>query len=409
MNWRGTAAKVLLTSLMAAALVLNLMSCSARIEQPKELGAKTAPIQLAQNISEVSPPAVIQELRDSLKIYRPQVAILSPQPDEVLQDTTVNVRFQVQDLPIFKNPDLGLGPHLHVILDNQAYIAVYDLNEPLTFQDLAPGTHTLRVFASRPWHESFKNEGAYTQTTFHLFTKTQDNNPDPALPLLTYSRPTGTYGAEPIMLDFYLTNAPLHLVAQQNSEDEIADWRIRVTIDGESFVIDRWEPIYLKGFKPGKNWVQLEFLDELGNPVKNAFNNTVRLITYEPKGKDTLSKLIRGELSATVAHGIVEQNYSAQKPVASPEPATTPEVLPPASEVLPEPAATPEVLPPASEVLPEPAATPEVLPPTSKVPSELAAPSDPVSPVELLSAPLDETLAPQLNQEDAATLDPERA
>jgi len=33
------------------------------------------------------------------------------------------------------------------------------------------------------------------------FTKTPDNNPD-AEPLLTYSRPKGSYGAEPILLDF---------------------------------------------------------------------------------------------------------------------------------------------------------------------------------------------------------------
>jgi hypothetical protein len=41
-----------------------------------------------------------------------------------------------------------------------------------------------------------------------------------------------------------------------------------------------------------------------------CFNNTVRLITYEPKGKDTLSKLVRGELTAAEARGIVDPNYS---------------------------------------------------------------------------------------------------
>jgi hypothetical protein len=151
-----------------------------------------------------------------------------------------------------QRPRSGLGPHLHVILDNQPYQAVYDLDKPLVFEDLPPGTHTLRVFRLPPWHESFKNEGAYAQTTFHIFTKTTDNNPDPALPLLTYSRPTGSYGAEPIMLDFYLTNAPLHLVAQESADDDIADWRIRVTANGQSFVLDRWQPVYLKGFKRGK-------------------------------------------------------------------------------------------------------------------------------------------------------------
>lgn len=337
-------AKALFLSVMTGLLVLSLIGCGDRsVGAGKDLGTTTptgaggsSSIQLA-GISEVSPPQVIQQLRQALEVYQPQVKIVSPQPDQVLQDNAVQVRLQVEDLPIFKNQELDMGPHLHVILDNQPYIAVYDLNQPLEFPDLSPGTHTLRVFASRPWHESFKNEGAYAQTTFHIFTKTEDNNPDPAQPLLTYSRPKGSYGAEPILLDFYLTNAPLHLVAQENPQDQIADWRIRCTINGSSFVIDRWEPIYLQGFKPGKSWVQLEFLDEQGNPVKNVFNNTVRVITYEPKGKDTLSKLVRGELSADAARGIVDQS-TAEIPQAEPK-APTPSPIP---TLIPSPTPSPE-------------------------------------------------------------------
>lgn len=345
-----TIVKACLVSLITGCLVLSLTSCGNSLPDsftsriPGEGKAlRAANSAQAGNFAEVSPPEAIQQLRQTLETYQPQVKILSPQPDEVLQDDKVTAQFQVQDLPIFKNSELDLGPHLHVILDNQPYIAVYDSKAPLVLPDLAPGTHTIRVFASRPWHESFKNEGAYAQTTFHIFTKTDDNNPNPAQPLLTYSRPKGSYGAEPILLDFYLTNAPLHLVAQENPQDEIADWRIRCTINGNSFVLDRWEPIYLKGFKPGKNWVQLEFLDEQGNPVKNVFNNTVRVITYEPKGKDTLSRLIRGELSADAARGIVEPNFTAvteTKPTpvpTAPVPTTTPIPTPSAEETSPTP------------------------------------------------------------------------
>lgn len=328
-NWLQKITKALCASLITGVLVLSLVSCGDRFVDSEGLRAATprdrsgSPAQLAGSISEVSPPEIIQELRPALEIYQPQVAILNPQPNEVLQDDTLTVKLQVKDLPLFKNQELDMGPHLHVILDNQPYIAVYDVNQPLVFPDLSPGTHTLRVFASRPWHESFKNEGAYAQTTFHIFTKTQDNNPDAAGPLLTYSRPKGSYGAEPILLDFYLTNAPLHFVAQEDSKDEIADWRIRCTINGNSFVLDRWQPVYVKGFKPGKNWIQLEFLDEQGNSVKNVFNNTARLITYEPKGKDTLSKLIRGELTAVEVRGIVDPNYTTSAtptPIPSPTP-----------------------------------------------------------------------------------------
>ncbi|WP_013324918.1 hypothetical protein [Gloeothece verrucosa] len=274
-------------------------------------------------LSEVSPPYLIQQLESALQQYQPQVSIISPKSEQVLDSTTVKVQLQVQDLPIFKDADLEMGPYLELILDNEPYQAIYDLENPIVLENLAPGTHTLRVFASRPWHESFKNEGAYAQTTFHIFTKTDDNHPDSNLALLTYSSPNGNYGAEPILLDFYLTNAPLHLIAQENPEDEIADWRIRVTINGESFLLDNWQPVYLKGFKEGSNWIQLEFLDEQGKAISNVYNNTVRLISYSANGQDSLSKLVRGELSLEQARGIIDPTAKVQPlpmPVLTPEP-----------------------------------------------------------------------------------------
>ena len=345
--WWQKIAKALIAFLTIGVLVLSLISCSDGAVT--QISPSTRPSQNS-GVSEVSPPSVIQALRQDLEIYQPQVAIASPKPEEVLQDNTVAVKLQVQNLPIFKNPKLDLGPHLHVILDNEPYIAVYDLNQPLVLPDLSPGTHTLRVFASRPWHESFKNEGAYAQTTFHIFTKTSDNNPASDKPLLTYSRPKGNYGAEPILLDFYLTNAPLHLAAQEKPNDDIADWRIRCTVNGESFVLDRWAPVYLKGFKPGKNWVQLEFIDEQGNLVKNVFNNTVRLITYEPKGTDTLSQLVRGELSVADARGIIDLNYTVKTPSPIPSPVVTPSATPNVEET---PAPQDEEKPAAPEVEPK--------------------------------------------------------
>jgi hypothetical protein len=198
-------------------------------------------------------------------------------------------------------------------------------------------------------------------------TKTEENNPDSKLPLLTYSRPTGGYGAEPIMLDFYLTNAPLHSVAETNPDDTMSNWRIRSTVNGESFILDRWQPIYLKGFKPGKTWVKLEFLDNEGQPVKNAFNTTIRLINYQPNGQDTLSKIVRGELTADEVRGIVDPTYTARIPVTEPTPAPIPETKvekQPIPEVkLPEVTPTPETKvekQPIPEVkLPEVTPTPE--------------------------------------------------
>jgi hypothetical protein len=274
-----------------------------------DISTVKSPPKLLRQLKEVAPPVAIEELRLALDRYQPQVTILSPQPDVVIDGTTVAVQFQVSDYPLFKDEQLGLGPHLHVLLDDQSYVALYSADEPLILENLEPGTHTIRAFASRPWHESFKNAGAYAQVTFHVYTETGNNAPNPKQPLLTYSRPQGSYGAEPIMVDFYLTNAPLHFLAQADPRDEIQDWRIRCTINGESFLVNTWEPIYLEGFRPGTNWVKLEYLDQNGNPLQNAFNTTVRLIDYQPGGEDTLAKLVRGELSADEARGIVGGIY----------------------------------------------------------------------------------------------------
>lgn len=366
-------------------LALGLSSCSA----PPGGAPLSGSSRPSSKLTEVSPPVAIQELRKAMEIYQPQVKILSPRSDEVLKDTTVSVRLQVSDLPLFQDEERGLGPHLHFILDNQPYEAVYDTSQPIVLEDLTPGTHTLRVFASRPWHESFKNEGAYAQTTFHVFAKTPDNQPNSAQPLLTFSRPKGTYGAEPVMLDFYLTNAPLHLVARESSEDSILDWQVRCTVNGESFTFDRWEPIYLKGLKPGRNWVQLELLDEKGNPLPNAFNNTVRLITYEPGGTDTLSQLVRGELTAAEVFKIVDQNYVPPPPPApEPEPTPEPELstepeapetpaleAPAAVEPAPETTPEPEAIEPPSLSLPETEAPAVESPEPEEMPAEFLAPS----------------------------------
>ncbi|BAQ62617.1 conserved hypothetical protein [Geminocystis sp. NIES-3708] len=269
------------------------------------------PIPNVKNIAEVAPPALIQQLNQNFTTSQPQVKILTPNNNEVLNTKDVSVTFDVKGLDIFKDEELQMGSHLHFFVDNKPYQAIYSIEKPIILSDLTPGTHTIRVFASRPWHESFKNEGAYAQTTFHVFTPTEDNHPSDTLPLLTYSRPQGVYGAQPIMLDFYLTNAPLHVVAKENPDDDIADWRIRVTINGESFLLDTWQPIYLTGFNKGQNWVKLEFIDENGDVIKNAFNSTVRAIEYDPKTKDTLAKLVTGKISLNKAQAITIRNYES--------------------------------------------------------------------------------------------------
>ena len=309
--------KTLHICLVIGLLTILLTACGDRLTATNLPTSETSNLPVVQGrISEVAPPALIQELRPSLERYAPQVTILSPLAEQVFDDTQVIVKLQVSDLPIFQDDTLKLGPHLSLIVDNEPAAAIYDLKQPIILENLAPGTHTLRVLALRPWQESFKNDGAFAETTFHILTKTGKNAPDHNLPLLTYSSPQGIYGAEPILLDFYLSNAPLRLSNTANGDNNLQDWRIRVTVNGESFLLDTWEPIYLKGFAKGNNWVQLEFIDGKGNKIENEFNTSVRVISFDPSYRDGLSQLVRGDLSPTIARSIVDPNY---KTIPSPE------------------------------------------------------------------------------------------
>jgi hypothetical protein len=351
----------LVGSCLVLMLAIGMTSCEQSTATTTNLsvatGSNSALTTTDGPLSEVNTPASISRLAPSLEKFQPQVQILSPKSDEILADDRVTVKLQVNDLPLFKHPELGLGNHLHVILDKQTYQGVYDLSQPLVFKNLAAGTHSLRVFASRAWHESFKNEGAYAQATFHVLTKTAENNPDPQQPLLTYSRPAGTYSAEPIMLDYYLTNAPSHFVAN-GSQASSPDWRIRVTVNDQRFILDRWAPIYLQGFKQGKNWVRLELVDDRGNPMPNVYNDTVGMITYDPQTKDALAKLIRGEINPNLAQMLVDPDYVAAKPAPTPSvvpiPIITPAPIP--SPILPSPIviAPPVIKPSPSPIVVEP-------------------------------------------------------
>ncbi|MGK7888236.1 MAG: hypothetical protein AB4042_02815 [Leptolyngbyaceae cyanobacterium] len=290
-------------------IVLGLAGCGGR-----SLDTMVPP----PKISEVAPPQVIQALSTILADTTPQVDIVAPLPDVVLNQDEVAVQFQVEGMTIFQDETLGLGPHLDVLLDNQFYQSVYDLTEPLMMTDLSPGTHTLRAIATLPWQESFKTPSAQAQITFHVFAKTPAMTPEADLPVLTYHQPTGDYGAEPILLDYVLQPG---IVRRSKAESNIvaiapetATWQVRATVNGESFSFDLLEPIYLKGFEVGKNWVQLELLDEEGNPIDSLFNNTVRLINYQPGGEDTLSQLMRDVVTLDQVAGMIDPDYQDVTP-----------------------------------------------------------------------------------------------
>ena len=242
----------------------------------------------------------------------PVLAIVEPKANATVNSSTVKVKLNLSgDLKGYaphKDAETGMGNHIHVILDNQPYEAYYNLAQEFELRNVADGEHTIRVFPSRPWHESYKNEGAFQMVKFTVKdgggdaskpTTTSSGNTmananaastsegkamqpstagavDASKPLLTYSRPKGEYkgaDADAIMLDFWLVNAKL--------TGDGGEYRVRYSIDGgEPKFIDNWAPIWLSGWSAGTHSIKLELVDKSGNVVDNGgYNSTTREIT----------------------------------------------------------------------------------------------------------------------------------
>ncbi len=308
------------------AIALGLGGCaetaSNNANQNTTVTTAVTPPQV-QKLSEIARPAKVSEQmaqRGAQDEAQPSLKIAAPANGATVTGANVMVKLDLSgDLKGYhpmKDPATGMGNHIHIILDNQPYEAYYDLAQPFELRNLAEGPHTLRVFASRPWHESYKNAAAFAMSSFTVKgggtagqpTTTADGQkmadakkananvamtPKPTpegkdmpasqgsivdlkKPLLTYSRPKGEYknaDAEAIMIDFWLLNAKL--------AGDGGTYRVRYAVDGqEPKFIDKWGPIWLSGWTAGEHTVKLELTDQSGNVVENgAYNATTRKIT----------------------------------------------------------------------------------------------------------------------------------
>src|SRR2546423_3595992 len=310
----------------ALSIAAFLIGCQSTNENSNTTATTTASPPVKQELTVVSRPQAIEELmkqRGEQDQAKPTLKVVSPANNATISGSTVEVKLNLSgDLKGYmphKDPATGKGNHIHVILDNQPYEAYYELGQPFELRNVAEGKQTLRVFPSRPWHESYKNDGAFQIVTFTVkgggdtskatttntgetmaspkgspaakpetasasptparegkdMGKSNAGEVDAAKPLLTYSRPKGEYAgadADSIMIDFWLVKATVG-----------ADYRVRYTVDdGAPAFIDAWEPIWLTGWSAGKHTVKLDLVDKNGNVVENGgYKSTTRADTLE--------------------------------------------------------------------------------------------------------------------------------
>ncbi len=257
---------------LTALLSTSLISCGKHEQQ--------APVDTTAHVALVPAP---QHTYPDVSL-----SIVTPKEGEVLKNASDSVKVVMQvsgtTLGVHTEGDstLGIayskqGQHIHVIVDEKPYMANYKSGEPFNIGVLAPGRHTIRAFPSFSWHESIKSPRAFSTRTFYVGKMAADTARSNDLngPLLTYSRPKGTYTAgedSKILLDFFVSNAEL-------APDK---FKVKVWIDTTSMPdIVKWQPYFITGLAKGEHTIKLQLIAPDGNVVPGTYNSPTGKITIE--------------------------------------------------------------------------------------------------------------------------------
>lgn len=210
----------------------------------------------------------------------PTVKITAPANDASVGDAAkakdVEVKLDVKDWPTAEK-----GPHVHLILDDHPYKAIYDTKKPVKLSELLPagtdlkeGEHTLVAFASRPTHESVKGKGAQTIQTFWVGKKGKSTF-DAKKPHLVYSRPKGDNKggmAKELLIDFYLFGTQMD--KGEKVKYSISGPGLSTPLTGE---FTKWAPKVARNLPKGADYeVTLELVDKDGKAIEGPLTKTTR-------------------------------------------------------------------------------------------------------------------------------------
>lgn len=170
----------------------------------------------------------------------------------------------------------GKGQHIHFILDNQPYAALYEPTHTVSLEKNSE--HYLLAFLSRSYHESVKSEGA--SLVYHF--KVDENGnvvkmDDPTEPMLFYSRPKGDYvgkaDIDNLLFDFFPWNTEIgndgnHVLAHIKGDG----------VD-TTMVIKDWKAYFLHNMPTGSPSITLTLVDKDGNKIEGPMTEVTRDFT----------------------------------------------------------------------------------------------------------------------------------
>jgi len=311
-----------LISIAVISAAVGLAGCGQNASNTAAVNNSNAP-QKTQAVTAMGRPKKITDMmqaRGEQDAAAPVLKIVEPKENAVISGSTVKLKLEISgDLKGYMpgmDAATHTGNHIHVILDNQPYEAYYNLDQDFELRNVSDGPHTIRVFPSRPWHESYKNEGAFQMVNFTVKNGGADatkpattangntmsnanTGPTPEgkdmkestggkvdlkRPLLTYSRPKGDYkgaDAENIMVDFWVLNTDLSPNGQKTGGQPPCPCKIRYAVDGVDMgTFNQWAPLWLNGLSVGTHKIKLELIGHDGSVIDNGgYNSTEREFT----------------------------------------------------------------------------------------------------------------------------------
>jgi len=275
---------------LASALMLGFTACNSN-QQAGNQNATTAQDSTA-TASTANAPTPSGEVmsKNGLRVYAfddspkfpdAQLTLAEPAAGSTVTGDSVKFNYELQNYELTSMTDAGhaehmansqQGQHIHNIVDNQPYTAHYNTNFSKAMEE---GEHVVLSFLSRSYHESLKHEDAYDLRKITVGSPAKKIDIDLDAPNMFYSRPKGEYtgaDAERVMLDFYLVNTELSPEGN----------KVRATINGTEFMLDRWMPYIMEGLPMGENTVKLELVDNNGNVLPGPYNSVERTFTLKP-------------------------------------------------------------------------------------------------------------------------------
>ncbi len=251
---------------LSTVLGFSLVSCQENSEMKEA--------QLAERTDSSSAPSILLSSFSESPTFPNATLKMGKVSSEVVGDSVkLSFNFDMANYELKNQTDDAVGKqcsnsdkgqHIHFIMDNKPYVALYEPKHEIT---LAKNTeHYLLCFLSRSYHESLKNKEASVLYHFKIDEKGKlvklDN---PKVPMVFYSRPKGDYigkDAANVLLDFYVWNATLG-----------ADYTVSAAVKNDAqdttFVVKEWKAYQLSQLQKGKYKITLTLMDKNGKKVES--------------------------------------------------------------------------------------------------------------------------------------------